>query len=487
MIQPIYTSVSNANTVSCGKKGILIPSQPIPLLRNNFLGEYRTELERAKVRKNLGITDENSVIWGNIDGTLEEQKDLINYIEQKYSYSTELNPEITTVREALDYAFEFITNFKSESDAIESLTNQLKIVINNVSKLETTVQNNTEFITNINSEIESINSQIEEINLAIQNIDVDKNIQAWIEKHLKNSKLINLNEGTLDVSISETENNAVKIDNGLFIEDVNPKILELKTTQESIIATVEKLGNYDTELSEDTVSNVIEGTTVGKLKGKTFNEIIDTLLFPAVVRDLVPPQAYYSISNQLVEVNSTLLNNVLTFVQNDAGTEINREESITYNSNLFSEEIYSKLGEYKYTGTINYNAGDYLVNNRGEITDQRIEAGSITVYATITSTYPWYAGNESGLIKQQLVPFNQDSGIIEFSLSGKAVIKLPGANTQLETFMVDGGLGFLNIDLTGWETSIEQLNGVTYKVWTKKDSYSAILPHRIKFILRNGI
>jgi hypothetical protein len=35
------------------------------------LGEYRTELEKAKVRKNLGIADEISLQWGNISGFIE--------------------------------------------------------------------------------------------------------------------------------------------------------------------------------------------------------------------------------------------------------------------------------------------------------------------------------------------------------------------------------------------------------------------------------
>ena len=47
MIQPIYTSVSNADIKPCGKKGHLIKSEPIPLLRDNYLGEYRTELEKS--------------------------------------------------------------------------------------------------------------------------------------------------------------------------------------------------------------------------------------------------------------------------------------------------------------------------------------------------------------------------------------------------------------------------------------------------------
>jgi hypothetical protein len=37
-------------------------------------------LEKAKVRKNLGIADSVVQKWGNITGFIEEQTDLIDYI-----------------------------------------------------------------------------------------------------------------------------------------------------------------------------------------------------------------------------------------------------------------------------------------------------------------------------------------------------------------------------------------------------------------------
>jgi hypothetical protein len=57
-------------------------------------------------------------------------------------------------------------------------------------------------------------------------------------------------------------------------------------------------------LPDDTTSSVISGTTVESLKNKTFGEILDTLIFPTVVRDLVYPQCYYSGLTSLVEVGS---------------------------------------------------------------------------------------------------------------------------------------------------------------------------------------
>ena len=98
MIQSIYTSVSNADIVPCGKKGQKVSSEPIPLLRNNYLGEYRTELEKAKVRKNLGIADEQSLLWGNIEGHIEEQKDVIDYIKTMQEYTTDLNGSVTNLK-----------------------------------------------------------------------------------------------------------------------------------------------------------------------------------------------------------------------------------------------------------------------------------------------------------------------------------------------------------------------------------------------------
>ena len=45
MLKPIHASVKNANLVDCGKKQH-ISSKPSPLLKENFLGEFRTELDK---------------------------------------------------------------------------------------------------------------------------------------------------------------------------------------------------------------------------------------------------------------------------------------------------------------------------------------------------------------------------------------------------------------------------------------------------------
>lgn len=520
MIQSIYTSVNNAELVSCGKKGTTIKSEPIPLLRNNFLSEYRTELEKAKVRKNLGIADEASLIWGNIDGTIEEQKDLVQYIEQKWAYTSDVSEDIQTVKDALDYALFFISQYEANTEEIEELNQKIEQLKQLISQTEQSLQEdintNTENINTITQNIEEINKQIEDINSNIENIDVDKNILNWIKNSLENSKTIKLvDDTTLEVILSEQEDNAIKLLQqqelsegiepsehptvpGLYVKDLEPlvtnnsqNIKDISTKVEqntehitNIQENISSLSVYETELPDETESSVLQGTTVEQLKGKNFNEIIDTLLFPTVVRDLIQPQLYYSVTQNIVEVGSPNINPTLVFVKNDAGNESSRKETISYNEEeLESLETYSSIGDYIYKGVVEYEAGEYLIDNKGEVTEIRIEAGSIEASTKVQATYPWYAGNTSQVQKQALVPFNQQTQVIEISLTGQAVIKLPGSKTQLSMFKVNGGLGFLDVDLTGWDTSTENISGFTYKVWTKKDSYSAILPHQLKFTL----
>lgn len=46
------------------------------LKKSNYLSEFITEVEKALARKNLGIPDKFQLRWGNIEGNLDQQKDL---------------------------------------------------------------------------------------------------------------------------------------------------------------------------------------------------------------------------------------------------------------------------------------------------------------------------------------------------------------------------------------------------------------------------
>ena len=64
---------------------------------DNLLGEIWTEAQKTIARKNLGISDDNTLFWGNIKGQIENQKDVKSYInnsvkkETKNQISEQLN------------------------------------------------------------------------------------------------------------------------------------------------------------------------------------------------------------------------------------------------------------------------------------------------------------------------------------------------------------------------------------------------------------
>lgn len=514
MIQSTYTSVSNADIVPCGKKGQIIKSDPIPLLRNNYLGEYRTELEKAKVRKNLGIADEYSLQWGNISGFVESQEDLINYIESKWEYTNDISEDINTVSEALDYVIYFVSNFKSDNESIINIKGeivQIKKLIDSTKALLSTdissVASNVGIlftsISEINDQINTINDQIEILNESLKKINVDANILAWIKSSLKDSNTIEIVESNvIEAKISQEADNAVQINQGIYVKDYSKEISKITTLEKGIkensdaiqesINLIQGVDEYQTNLSDDTtvpnsVGGIDKGTTVSELKGKTLSEIIDVLLFPSYVRPLVYPQFYYTPVNSLVKVGSIIERPELVFIQGDAGNELERTDLLfDPNDQEVISNTYDFLGTYTYKGTLHHAKGEELLNNKNELSGKYVPENILESNFQVTTTYPLYVSfSESGesKIEQPLIKFGQSSEI-QVSLQGRAQIWIPGLNSRLESFTVNVGLGeYLNVDLNGWDTAVVSYNGIDYKVWTKKDSYASLLSHKIKVTL----
>ena len=71
------------------------------LKKENFLGEFKTQSDINKVLDNLGINLNKNLEWGNIEGFVESQKDLVNYLKD-IPYNTSEDPSINSIQEALD-------------------------------------------------------------------------------------------------------------------------------------------------------------------------------------------------------------------------------------------------------------------------------------------------------------------------------------------------------------------------------------------------
>lgn len=268
MIQPIYTSVSNAKITPCDKKGQIIKSDPIPLLKNNYLGEYRTELEKAKVRKNLGIADGSVIEWGNISGYIEDNADLKEALAYQLPEHLKdvIKEDFSTVKGALEWAIEYLSTFVMDTESITQLkqeTANIKQIIQEkeseiyeqIDILSKDIYNNSENIVNIKNSIQEINTQIEKINENLLNIDVDANILAWI-KNASSDSIQLTDNSKLEVKISNYENNAITInESGLYVPNLSNEVTtasqhieQLQTSVQEIIdtyVTKEDLGGED--------------------------------------------------------------------------------------------------------------------------------------------------------------------------------------------------------------------------------------------------
>ena len=439
MIHSIYNQVGNTSLKPASKER---PYSPISLLKSNFLGEFETDLEKKLAREHIGV---------NITGKY-------NY-DSKGEHISDIS-QITSIHEALDYALTLVKSYQDKE-----VENQIETIKSNLDQLTEALNTQDQNLTTLQELVNTINEQVGVLNSQLTNLNVDDKIESWIRNH---SGSVALNEESkLDFAISQAEGNAIKSnEDGLYVENSAAAV-------------------YKSELSDNikmntSVGGLKQGTKVSDLKGKAFSTILDKLLFPVLVRELVQPYVVSNVSSQLVEVNSPIIPASTTFIKGDAGDVTSKTDSITHNDQTYTESTYTELGDYTYKVVIDYSAGEYLIDDRGQTTDKRIEAGSINkTVATISATYPWYYNTHKGT----LVKYGTQSDIIEINLSGKAVIKIPGINSTLNSLKVNGGLGFLDVDMSGWTKTTEQINDYTYQVWTKNDSYASELPHQIQFTL----
>ena len=167
MLNHTHTSVKNANLVDCGKKQH-IPSQPSPLLKDNFLGEFRTELDKKKVLANLGIATSLSLEWANIKGNIGDNKDLIGELNARTKYISAIDGFQKTIIEGIAY-LESVVGGEQEGEEeqnqrltdLETLTDELvtdleevkeylaETIEVNVDKLEEDLGTITEKVNNI--------------------------------------------------------------------------------------------------------------------------------------------------------------------------------------------------------------------------------------------------------------------------------------------------------------------------------------------------
>ena len=255
MLNHTYTSVKNANLVDCGRKQH-IPSQPFPLLRDNFLGEYRTELDKKKVLANLGIATDLSLEWEYIKGDIGRSEALMRELDSRTKYTSKIDGFYKTVIEGIEY-LETVVGGEQEgeeeqNDRLTALEQSSKELGDSLNTLKTYITETVDV--NIETLQENLNTVTEKVN----------NITNLIQVSTKaNNALILIPEGSEDLQEGETP--------GLYVPDLSEEVStatqNIEKLQEDVqdildtYVTKEELGGGDFDfVSQDDFDTYVDNT-----------------------------------------------------------------------------------------------------------------------------------------------------------------------------------------------------------------------------------
>ena len=233
MLNHTYTSVKNANLVDCGKKQH-IPSQPSPLLKDNFLGEFRTELDKKKVLANLGIATSLSLEWEYIQGDIGRSKALMEELDSRTKYVSEIDGFQKSVIEGIQY-LESVVGGEQEGEqeqndrleALETTAGELLVDLEELKEyLETTIE---VYIDTLQENLDTITEKVNNITDLIQVSTKEGNALVLLSPD--------------DVEEGQTP--------GLYVPDLSGTLGEvsdnISTLQETVSTIQDSLGDFVTK------------------------------------------------------------------------------------------------------------------------------------------------------------------------------------------------------------------------------------------------
>ena len=251
MITNCYTSVESGKQVACKNTQHYIPEE-IYLLKKNFLGEFRTSLEKAKVRANLGIADSETLLWGNIQGDISNQTDIAAYINTLLAFDFNAEKDfdpgndfenVKNVRQAAITCLQYLSKIKGEGEEIEATNVRINALINNlygVESLDDIEGSDQGVINKLNTDFRALQQSLGETTTKVNTIE--EQITSIIQDidSINNS----LQEINNLIKISKKEGNALQMEeDGLFVRDLSSSIqsnTEGITTLQGKVSTLEE-------------------------------------------------------------------------------------------------------------------------------------------------------------------------------------------------------------------------------------------------------
>lgn len=255
MLNHTYTSVKNANLVDCGKKQH-ITSQPTTLLKDNFLGEFRTELDKKKVLSNLGIATNLSLEWEYIKGDISRSVSLMQELDARTKYVSDIDGYQKSIIEGIKYLETFIGGKEEGEEEQNSRLDQLESfkqeLTDNLSELKDYLENTIEVnLNDLTDKLNTITTQVSNITELIQVSNKQGNALTLLSED---------NPGLYVPDLSENLNDAIN-----NIGSIQSEITTIKGSLDTFV-TKEDLGG-------DGDFNFISETTFSDYSDKTNQKI----------------------------------------------------------------------------------------------------------------------------------------------------------------------------------------------------------------------
>lgn len=345
MLNHTYTSVKNANLVDCGKKQH-IPSQPSPLLKDNFLGEFRTDLDKKKVLANLGIATNLSLEWEYIKGDIGRNIALMTELDSRTNYVSKITGKLQTLidgvlwlESVMDQENDFEDTVNTKIEALETSTSGL---LNNLQNLQYYITNTVDInLAQLQTDLETITEQVNNITDLIKISDKIDNALRIEEGENPGLYVPDLSE-----SLSESLTN---------IENLQESVGNIQKSLESFV-TKEDLGNdFDFVSTEDFNQHVLDvSKNLNTITNKLQNTV-DSTTYDSDKQKLAKDLATQITTNKIVTQTLNLSGNDIV-VQNDT-LEVNSEplakSSEVPNIEVMSQADYDNL-ETKENNTYYY-------------------------------------------------------------------------------------------------------------------------------------
>ena len=259
MLNHTYTSVKNANLVDCGKKQH-ITSQPTTLLKDNFLGEFRTELDKKKVLSNLGIATELSLEWEYIKGDIGRSIALIQELDSRTKYTSTIGnfkDKVISIIEGIQY-LETIVGGEQEGEDEQN---------ERLTKLEETFQELVEGLEQVNQYLkDTIELDINKLEENLETVTAQvANINNLIKISSKSDNaLILISEDSDKLLEGETP--------GLYVPNLEPRVENVENRFEPIETNI---NNIQQNLSKFVTKDDLGGDDFDFVNQTEFNQYIN--------------------------------------------------------------------------------------------------------------------------------------------------------------------------------------------------------------------